>query len=250
MKAFALRAPNGALMLSCIMLFLSIDVFSRGAAYGSCPCSTLSSGFHGAEPTNGWRAVGPPERRFGKHVPDGRYFEIGVRGCERISDRARGVILSVYRPNRPPHRVVVAESDLPEFSADAITLNRSFYLRGWWSDLTDWIKDAAGWAKDAAGFIKDIAKELKDVWDAAAEIIASVKMILEMFDDASGKIAENLQADTDARSVHRYAESIHIENVSNGNATVPDRIFNALRRTANTKKRMLGLAKGIMAIPN
>ncbi|MDP1562142.1 MAG: hypothetical protein Q8M16_12245 [Pirellulaceae bacterium] len=202
------------------------------------------------DPTDGWRAVGPAEKRFGRHVPDGRYFEVGTRAAERISDGAKGVIISVYRPNRPPHRVIVAEADAPEFSQPAVQLHRGFFHRGWWSDLTDWIKEAAAWAKRSGGYIRRITDELKNVWDSAKEIVASVKIILETFDEASGAIAEALDAETDARSVQRYAEAIHIENSTNGDARVADRMLNAFRRTASTKKRMMGLAKGIMAIPN
>lgn len=120
-----------------------------------------------------WTTVPGSERIIQGRVPDGRQFKIGVADVTLNSDRSKmAVLLSFYRPDRPPTRVVLGKDEFPEFFA-----RNEPILRGG-------IIDAIGNAiKDAFQAVVDyFTKPIRDIisrWNTIKDLVKKLKNITE-----------------------------------------------------------------------
>ena len=163
-----------------------------------------------AQSTNGWRAFGHEEIRFSKKVPGGRTFTLGFRNAEKVdAPHVKGVIVSVYRPNRVHERRLVPLSDVPEFSVQP----RFF------DDIIDVIEDI----KDFFNLdkIMDVIDSIKGLGNAVKD---AIKAVVSAFKEFSALISEALGNDTKAKAVARYARAVRYANNHFSNATVAKRM--------------------------
>lgn len=222
-------------MLRRKFVFLG-SCFSLGAVAVSSVCF--------AEPTSGWRAIGPSERTFSARTVDGRIFTFGVRDCVRTNNaNETGVVLSVYRPDRSVVRTCIAATDLPEFSDTALLGYKTLHLKGW-GDFVGWIQSVADWARQAGRVINRIVSAIRNVSEATLRLI---KAILTAFDEFSGRVATELEALAGAAAAGDYALKVRDSTMLAG--TLADRVFRALQATATTPQRVQAIANAIVAQP-
>lgn len=94
-----------------------------------------------ADSPNGW-VVTSQEHQLAHQVPDGRIFVRGYANAINPRTGESGILLSEYRPGRPPERVAIPAAKLREYNPAVYT------QKAWWNPL-DWVAKAGKIFKSA-----------------------------------------------------------------------------------------------------
>ncbi len=179
-----------------------------------------------ADSPNGWAVVGP-EHRFDKNTNDGRTFTFGFADV-RHQGGAAGVLMSVYRPARPPVRMVVPADRLGEFTKPMAVRG---YGKSLFGDLGDALGDLWGSASRVwrlgEDFIRGVQDDPKNVRREFKELVAAV---MRVFDRFSGLFAGELDETSGGEAAAKYAVAVRDVNALT-NQPLAWRVQEALRRT-------------------
>ena len=179
-----------------------------------------------ADSPSGWTVIGP-EHHFDKNTNDGRTFTFGFADVRHQSG-ASGVLMSVYRPARPPVRMVVPADRLGEFTKP---LAVRAYGKSWLGDQLGAVSDLGGvfshlWHV-GENFIRGVQNDLKNVQKEFKELVAA---IMRVFDRFSGLFAGELNDTSGGEAVAKYAVAVRDVNAFT-NQPLAWRVQEAMRRT-------------------